>query len=638
MVNTGREEKPPEFYDEDGGWLLRTIADEIETRESFKYISSDDTDQLFVYQDGIWVEKGMSKIRQHCMDITHELIRKQNLNQVIRIIKTRNEVYQDEFNYGKFKIPFNNGVYDLREEEFRDFKKEDNFTFKYNVDYVENPENDKVDEFFHTIQDTEEKITKLKEGTGLSLLPHHPIDKAMVLYGQGGNGKNMYVKINMKIVGDAGHKIDSKQLTGDKFAVGELEDKTFLFLDEFGNINDPDKLKTLIGDDEMRVRPFNSEGYMTEQRAFPVFAANEMPKAPEQNPGFFRRWEIIDFPFRFTDDEDDGHKQARPQDELEQEYMNDEALSHYASRCVEHLKNVLDEEKFTHGQSTEETRRRWNNKSSPVYAFINAFVSQGRLPSDSMKGSADYMSKTKLLSMVNDYAEFINSTPIRMHELTTALENSPDLELGNEGRVEKSDGSEERAYSGLVLTLPDFHDPHVSSDLYRFSKRHLKRFEDSKGLQSAQMLEIVETELELQALRYLETCEDKCATLLEVIKGLDLAEGDIDKIIDCDFINIRQKNGSHSRFPELVFDEDTFNKAVIESDKLTGSLQQLKSVNDWLKDEIDSWSRETRKQVDDIIDSGLDQGFSEEEVEEKIDELLDDGELYEPQPGKVKKI
>ena len=55
MVASGRNQKPEKYYDEDAGWLLREIADEIEMRESFKYISEDDTDQLFVYEDGISV-------------------------------------------------------------------------------------------------------------------------------------------------------------------------------------------------------------------------------------------------------------------------------------------------------------------------------------------------------------------------------------------------------------------------------------------------------------------------------------------------------------------------------------------------------------------------------------------------------
>lgn len=628
-----------QFYDEKNNkWMLRRIADEIENREDFKYISEDDTDRLLVYQDGIWVEKGRSKVRQHAMDITNELIRAQNLNQIYRIIQTRNEVYKENFTYPKNKIPFKNGVYDLEQEEFRDFKKTDNFTFKYDVDYTENPDNDKVDEFLHTIQDTEEKVRKLKEGTGLALLPDHPLDKALILYGQGSNGKNMYVKINQKILGQAAHKIDSKQLTGDKFAIGELEDKTFVFFDEFGQINDPDKLKTLIGDDQMRVRPFNDEGYLTDQRAFPVFAANEMPKAPEQNPGFFRRWEIVDFPFRFTSQENDGHKDKVPQKELEEEYMSDEALSAYASRCVEHLKNVLEREDFTNGQSSQETKHRWNKKSSPMYSFINNFIEQGELPSQSTTDSADYISKKKLLEMVNDYADMLNSTPVRSHELKAAMQSSPELELGNEGRIEKEDGSEERAYSGIRLTLPSFQDPQGSQDLYRFAKRHLKRFEDSRGISSAQMLVILESELELEACRYLETCNNDSTSLLELIKALDLAENEIGEVLECDFINVEHKSDLKTRFPQLVFDRESFNQAVKESDKLSGEVSDLKRPQDWLKERAESWSSETVKEIEDILEKAEEKGFGREAVENSLKNLKSNGYFYEPRPGQIKKL
>lgn len=638
MVNTGRNKKPPEFYDENKGWKLRKIADEIECRESFKYISEDDTDQLLVFKDGIWVERGKSKIRQHCMDITNELLRPRNMNQVATIIKTRNEIYREDFKYAKDKIPFNNGVYDLAEDEFRDFKKTDNFIFKYNVDYQENPENKKVDEFLHTIQDTEDKIRKLKEGAGLALLPDHPIDKAIVCYGQGGNGKNMYVKIIQDIVGDASHKIDSKRLQGDKFAKKELEDKTFVFFDEFSKVSDQDMLKTLIGDNKMTVRPFNDEGYETDQRAFPIFAANEMPKPPEQNPGFFRRWEIIDFPFRFTSDPNDGFKDKVPQDKLEKEYMNQEALSAFASRCVEHLKNVLDREDFTNGQSPNETKMRWNRKSSPMYSFINNFIEQGRLPSQSTKEAADYISKKKLLEMVNDYATMLNSTPVRSHELKAAMQSSPELELGNEGRIEKEDGTEERAYSGVRLTLPSFQDPQGSHDLYRFTKRHLNKFENGKGLQSAQMLVILETELEVESCRYLETCNNDSASLLELIKALDLNESQIGEVLDCEFISITHNTSVETRFPELVFKREEFIDAVKESDELSGDLENLVSPSRWLRKQKESWSSETLVEVEEILEKSLAQGFGRQPVEEAIDSLKSKGELYEPEPGKVQKI
>jgi P4 family phage/plasmid primase-like protien len=631
-----------QFYDQENNkWLLREIADAIESRESFKYISDDDTDQFYVFENGIWVERGGSKVRQLCMKFTKELIRSRNLNQVMRIIKTRNEVYQEEFTYPKTLIPFQNGVYDLEQDEFRDFQKEDNLTFKFNVDYIEEPENNKVDEFLRTIQDTEEKITKLKEAAGLAFLPDHPIDKALIAYGQGSNGKNMYVKIIQKIIGDAGHKLDSKQLTGDKFAAGELEDKTFVFFDEFGQIDDPDKLKTIIGDDTMRVRPFGSKGYMTDQRAFPLFAANEMPQAPEQNPGFFRRWEIVDFPFRFTSDPNDGHKDKVPQNKLEEEYMSEEALSAFASRCVSHLKNVLETESFSHQQSTTETKLRWNNKSSPVYSFINNFVVQGQIPDYGSNDKADRIGKKTLLNLVNDYAEMLNSTKIRQHELTSAIEGSPDLKLGDDGRINTDEGKKKRAYTGIKLALPNFHESHGSERLNEFVMSHLSQFgehSDHNTIKSSQMLGIVESDIELQGLRYLYSTNDKRASMVTLIRELKLSENDLDDVISSDFTFIEQKSVGDVMVPEIVFDEDAFDNAVEDSDNVIGGMQELKRPVEWLNEEAESWSSDTWKSVDDVLDEAVENGFGRETVEDVINQLLEEGELYEPKPGRIAKL
>lgn len=253
-----------------------------------------------------------------------------------------------------------------------------------------------------------------------------------------------------------------------------------------------------------------------------------------------------------------------------------------------------------------------------------------------MSGTADYISKKKLLGMVNDYVDMLNGTPVRSHELKSAMQSSPELELGNEGRIQNDDGTEERAYSGIVLTLPSFHDPQGSHDLYKFSKRHLNKFDDTESISSAQMLVILETELELEACRYLESCNEDTSSMLEVIKALDLSENQIGKILDCEYVSVDSSSGSVGRFPNLVFDREAFNDAVKDSDELVGEVGQLKRPQKWLRDKFSSWSRDTQREVEDILDEAVAEGFGRDAMEDAIDSYLDEGELFEPQPGVVK--
>lgn len=657
MVNPGKQKKEDlDVWDQDRDkWDLRKIAETIENQKSFKFISDDDTDQLFVFEDGIWREKGESIIRRKCLELTNNLLRSKNIGQVKTIIKSRNEIYLNEegFEPKDYVVPFQNGVYDVQEQEFRDFKKSDNFTFKHNVRYVDDAEEyaqeydidldqhqGKTEEFLWDLQDTQRKVDILKETAALSLLSNYPIDEAPILYGGGSNGKNMYVRLLQEMT-DNGHSINLDEMTDDTFAKKELENKTFVFFDEMQNINSPGKLKDFIGNENMRVRPMRDTGYMAKQRATPVIAANELPKAPEQNDGFFRRFKIVDFPFQFTS-QDDGNKDKKPRGEIQEQYMNDHALNLFASGVVSQLKQVVKQEGFTSSQPIDVTRQQWNIRSSPVYSFLDQFVVQGEMPKYGSNSNSDKVIKDVLLNMANDYIQEVGGTELRQHELTKAISNNPDLELSSDGRKELADGRSVRAYSGLKLTLPNFHENQPESDLIEISSeialKYWQHISDAQSYQAAQGLVIAESSETAKTIKYLESVEKDCISVLELSADLSFTESEVKEVMGSDLIFVTDNDSEDLVFPEISIDREAFDQAVAESGTLTQDKQELTTLSDWMKDHIDSWSKSTVKKYGDVIDAAEDAGFDSSDVEDEIEGLLSDGILFEPQPGKVQKM
>jgi putative DNA primase/helicase len=657
VVNPGKQKKEDlDVWDQDRDkWDLRKIAETIENQKSFKFISDDDTDQLFVFEDGIWREKGESIIRRKCLELTNNLLRSKNIGQVKTIIKSRNEIYLDEegFEPKDYVVPFQNGVYDVQEQEFRDFKKSDNFTFKHNVRYVDDAEEyaqehdidldqhqGKTEEFLWDLQDTQRKVDILKETAALSLLSNYPIDEAPILYGGGSNGKNMYVRLLQEMT-DNGHSINLDEMTDDTFAKKELENKTFVFFDEMQNINSPGKLKDFIGNENMRVRPMRDTGYMAKQRATPVIAANELPKAPEQNDGFFRRFKIVDFPFQFTS-QDDGNKDKKPRGEIQEEYMNDHALNLFASSVVSQLKQVVKQEGFTSSQPIDVTRQQWNIRSSPVYSFLDQFVVQGEMPKYGSNSNSDKVIKDVLLNMANDYIQEVGGTELRQHELTKAISNNPDLELSSDGRKELADGRKVRAYSGLKLTLPNFHENQPESDLIEISSeialKYWQHISDAQSYQAAQGLVIAETSETAKTIKYLESVEKDCISVLELSADLSFTESKVKEVMSSNLISVNDNDSEDSVFPKISIDREAFDQAVADAGTLTQDKQELTTLSDWMKDHIDSWSKSTVKKYGEVIDAAEDAGFDSSDVEDEIDGMLSDGILFEPQPGKVQKM
>lgn len=628
-----------------GSWDYIKLADTIEYFETFKYISEDDTDQLFIKEEGIWKEKGESKVTNYCMELTNEeMYSKRAINNVKDIIKNRNRIYKEEkfFQPPERKVPFNNGVYDVEKDEFRPYQDEDNFLFKHPVNYVENLEEEdeeKVEEFLDTVQDTKRKKQILKECAGLALLPSYPIDKAPILFGDGGNGKGVFVDMLEKMLADY-HEINLGEFTDDDFAKAELENTTFVFFDEFQHIGDVSKVKQFIGSEEFRVRHMHQEGYMAKQIAFPILAGNELPNPPERRPSFWRRWEIIDFPYRFTE-KNDEHKDMKSKSELEQKYWTQEALDCYATKAVHTLKDTIERQGFTDGQTIKEVEHRWNQRATPVYSFLTHFVEQGDLPRQGTTDSADTIVKEILLEMVNNYMEEVNGGNVQMYELSQAIERSPDLERGNDQQMNVGNATTTAAYSGIKLTLPSFDDLDQTNNLQSSVIRKLvveywEHFSDVESKQGAQIVEIVKTELYGKVLNYLDLCKGDQASLLEIIKALDLEEDEIPKVMECDYIRTVESGGSEIHYPVLEFDREAFKDAVEEHGSMIVESGDLKPVSRWVGEKIRDLTNNQRVNIDDyFVDPGKEKGYSEERIEDEIESRMDKGEIFDPEPGKI---
>lgn len=614
------------------------LGDELNEDYEFKYVVKEDADKLYIYRDGIWEPYGESKIK----DEVRKRLKGSNdwsprkTQKVIDYIKDSNQVKKENFKPPRDKIPFSNGVYDLSESEFGDFKPKYNFTYKYDAEYKPELENNDVHEFLETIQDNEEDIKKLKEITGLVMLPDLPIDTAPILFGKGANGKNQYVKINRRILGDEQwHELSSTDLSNDKHATAELEGKQMVFYDEFEDVGDPGKIKHLIGSENMRVRPMRQEGYTIVNTAFPIFAANTLPKTNDQTNGFFRRWEIIEFPYQFTK-EDDHHKDLIPERELEERYMNEEAINAYATEAVQHLENVLDTSKLTNEQSTAEVRQRWNERSNPIYSFINKFLKQGDLPEQGRNSSPDYILKEDLKEIVNKYIDYLNSGKVRKHEVTRALENHADIDVDTTYRPEFEDGSRPPAYAGIQFDIPNDDDVRGKSVVTTQA-----RARDYSEAMPTKYHVIADNSLVRNALEYLDSIEEESASIFELTKALDLSAESFHVLAESDYIESVTSGSDEYYFGSFAIDDRAVETALEDEDVQLEEVEDqvvVTTPRDWLQKQIETWSSETVKEIQNVIDKGVEEGFESDSIEDAIENLESDGVIYEPQPGKVQKL
>jgi len=555
-------------------------------------------------------------------------------NNVKEIIKNRDDVQvtKEEFNVPEGYIPFQNGLYNVFEDELIDHSPEYNFDFIYNVSYRPELDNDDVQRLIHTIApEGDDKRKKLREVAALCMAPWKINQKVPILYGQGSNGKNQYAKIIWKMLGEESyHKTSAAKLQNDKFEMASVVDKQMAFFDEFEDVTRPGQLKTLIGDERQNVREMRKESYTTKTSVYPIFAANELPNPKDESDGFYRRWEIIDFNQKFTADETDGNPTKIPPSKLEEEYMSQDALDSFATSLIQDLHRLLDDNKLTDECNTEETRLKWKKKGNALYAFIDEFLVPGDLPDKETEETQDWIIKDELLEIVNNYMEVHNNSKIKKHRLTKALDAHPDFRIFKTYRPRTEDGDRPRAYAGIKFNeeAGPMVQPYLMFSAYASPPVRMIN-ELGKWVDQVDHTKLAEL------LHYLTQNNNNQTSLFELVRNVDLKHKDVQHINDSKFIQIESENVDDHNYPVYSIDIEALNESGIEVDLANEVVSGKQSIVKKIV-EGNYGSDDVGAEIEDVISEAESKGLSEDEVEQVINKLKSQGEYFEPKNGFIK--
>ena len=94
-----------------------------------------------------------------------------------------------------------------------------------------------------------------------------------------------------------------------------------------------------------------------------LFSCNKMPQTPDDTDAFFRRWLINAFPVQFLPDN------PKTDPNLKEKLTTPEELSGILNWALEGLQRLLKQEKFSTGETVEETRDRYTLLSNSAEAF-----------------------------------------------------------------------------------------------------------------------------------------------------------------------------------------------------------------------------------------------------------------------------
>lgn len=358
--------------DEDDDWTVRnhtSLAHEILQDLKVKTLEDgDETTMVWKDTTGIWKE-GENWLKSELGKRLGSANNTSRVRETARIIERQTFTPNRTLEGATLKIPVENGVLDLRDWRLEKASAEDHFTWQLPVTYDPDAECPLWQSFLDDVVPPEHQL-RLEEWMGYSLL-HWDMrhQKALLLVGDGNNGKSTYLETLRNLLGPENTSSESLKRIADpnnRFATSSLDGSLANIsadLEESG-IQATGTFKKLATGEPLRAEEKNKDSFDLHNRAKLFFSANQTPTAPTDDDGFFRRWDII--PFHRTIPEEKKDKK------LVSKLSAPEELSGILNRALRGLRRLLWQDGFTDSPDEGEARlrwKRWQSDADSVTAF-----------------------------------------------------------------------------------------------------------------------------------------------------------------------------------------------------------------------------------------------------------------------------
>jgi len=333
-----------------------------------------DTEEIWVFNDPIYEPGGEQLIRQLVQKKLGRYIQKRDTNEIIEKIRTQTLIDRpDPQKYSQY-IALENGIYNIETGELEPGDPDKFLVNQCPVEYDEDADCPNIKEFLTDIV-REEDIVALQEMMGYALLADQPFEKAWMLLGSGENGKSTFLNLLTKLIGEENVVSPSlHRLMNNKYARATLYGKLANINADLSEkaLQHTGIFKQLTGGDQIQAEEKYKPSFEFWNTATLIYAANKLPKTRDTTDAFFRRWIIIEFPYKFTDNPDDNHKDKDPR--IEQQLYQDEELSGLLNFALTGLERVLEQGGFSDTQHMDDIKQEWLRRTNPLMAFTEHYT------------------------------------------------------------------------------------------------------------------------------------------------------------------------------------------------------------------------------------------------------------------------
>jgi putative DNA primase/helicase len=262
-------------------------------------------------------------------------------------------------------INLQNGTCEIAADGFRirDFDPTDFLTYQLPFSYDEAATAPRWRSFLNEVLPDPSKQQVMAEYIGYVFARHLKLEKTLILYGSGANGKSVFFDVINALLGRENVcNLSLEAISKDQYYRALLADKLLNYSSEISGRLLAEKFKQLTSGEPIEARLPYGQPTQLEHYARLAFNCNEMPTDVEHTGAFFRRFLIVTFDVTVPEDKRDPN--------LAKEIIRAE-LSGVFNWVLEGLERLLSKNGFSRCEAAQTAIETFKRESDSVAMFID---------------------------------------------------------------------------------------------------------------------------------------------------------------------------------------------------------------------------------------------------------------------------
>ncbi len=314
-------------------------------------------------------------------------------------------------------INLQNGTYEITMlgARLREHQKEDFLTYCLPFSYDSIAEAPLFMKYLERVLPDKSSQLVLQEFIGYVFIKHLKLEKALILYGSGQNGKSVLFEIIMALLGEINVSTKSLGDLVDRDSGNDnrakLKGKLVNYGSEISSRGmDVDMFKRLVSGEPVAAREKYKTSFDLKNNCKFIFNANKLPAEIEHTEAYFRRFIIIPFAVMIPDSEKDP--------ELHTKIINSE-LPAILNWAIEGLHRLLNNKKFSECDAAKSALETYKKESNSVAMMIDE---EGLVDGYSLEHEYR-MSNKNLYSIYKDYCSESGMRPLNKVNFSKELKS-----------------------------------------------------------------------------------------------------------------------------------------------------------------------------------------------------------------------